>query len=326
MHTNSEFSLHRPATCANVTTAVKFVAPACWSTRLARQVPAAMAAAAQKTFDPMDVERPHHSTLIAQVALSSAAASVAATGIGTLAAPVIHRRGSNLWRQRAWCQAAALAGLALGLWGSAQAQVSAADCGPIWGTQQQFGPLDYRKSRATLEKWLEPYHFTPEVEYLIRSKTGSIGGDLFYVLRAVPNHHRALISAARLAKRLQNPQPQGMVWPIECSFERATRFAPDDIVVRGLYAQWLGEAGRRADAERQLETALLLAKDDPISNYSIGLVYLELGAHEQALAQAHRAQQLGWTKPGLAEKLKQVGKWKEPANESQPAEPAAKPP
>lgn len=173
---------------------------------------------------------------------------------------------------------------------------------------------------------MEPYHFTPVVEALIRGKTTSIGGDINYILRAFPNHPRALIALARWAKRNMSEQTHGMEWPIECYFERATRFAPDDIVVRGLYAQWLGQAGRRGDAERQLTTALSLAKDDPISNYSIGLLYFELGAFEQALAQAHRSQELGWTKPELADKLKQAGKWQEPVEERRPAPPPAAPP
>lgn len=226
---------------------------------------------------------------------------------------------------RAICQLTALIAALAAPCAGAQAQVSAASCGPVWGTKH-FGPLDYRKSRFTAENYVEPFHFTPAVEALIRGQSSSIGSDINYTLRAFPNHHRALIALSRWTKRQKSAQTYGMEWPVECYFERATRFAPDDLVVRGLYAQWLGEAGRRADAERQLTTALDLAKDDPISNYSIGLLYFELGAFEQALAQAHRSLELGWTKPELADKLKQAGKWQDAVDKSRPAAPPAEPP
>jgi uncharacterized protein len=209
--------------------------------------------------------------------------------------------------------------------GAAQAQVSSAMCGPVWGTDH-FGPMDYRTQRSWATRMVEPVHFTPKVENLIAGESGTLGADINYTLRAFPNHHRALISATRLAERGKNDQPPGMLWPVECYFERAIRFAPDDVVVRSLYAQWLGKRGRRPEAESQLETALKTAQDSPISNYSIGLVYFELGDFDKALAQAHRARELGWPRQELAQQLKSAGKWREPAESAAPAATAASEP
>jgi tetratricopeptide (TPR) repeat protein len=169
-------------------------------------------------------------------------------------------------------------------------------------------------------------HFTPKVENLIAGQSGTLGADINYTLRAFPNHHRALISATRLAEREKNDQPPGMLWPVECYFERAIRFASDDIVVRSLYAQWLGKRGRRPEAQWQLETALKSAQDSPISHYNIGLVYLELGDYDRALAQAHRALELGWPRQELAQQLKSAGKWREPGEGTAPAAAAASEP
>jgi tetratricopeptide (TPR) repeat protein len=201
---------------------------------------------------------------------------------------------------------------------AAQAQVSSEVCGPVWGTSH-FGPLDYRLNKARAAREVEPVHFTPKVENLISGATGSIGADINYTLRAFPNHHRALVATTRLAERQKTDQPDGMLWPVECYFERAIRFAPDDVVVRSLYAQWLGKRGRRPEAQWQLETALKTAQDSPISNYNIGLVYFELGDYDKALVQAHRALEMGWPRQELAQQLKSAGKWREPTEGAAPA-------
>lgn len=182
-------------------------------------------------------------------------------------------------------------------------------CGMIF--TDHYGPFDYRR-RAQSVKTVEDFHFTPKVEALVSAQSGYIGGDINYTLRAVPNHHRALIAVMRFTEREKSDQLRGMDFPVECYFDRAIRFMPDDIVVRALYAQFLQKRKRTEEGLRHLDYAVTQAGDSPLSHYNLGLVYLELGEPGKALAQAHRANALGLPQAELADRLKALGKWQEP--------------
>lgn len=204
------------------------------------------------------------------------------------------------------------------------AQVSEAMCGPVWGTRHH-GPFDYRKASKYERLNVENFHFTAAVEVQLRGKTNQHPGpDINYTLRAFPNHHRALNAATRLAVRDRKDQPEGMEWPVECYFERALRFVKDDFVVHSLYAHWLVQRKRTQDAEQQLKLSLGLAGDNPLSHFSIGLIYFEMGLFDQASAQARLAQSLGWARTDLIDKLKAAGQWRDPStSEAAPAMPTA---
>lgn len=193
--------------------------------------------------------------------------------------------------------------------GGAQAQVTPQMCGQIGG--RSYGPFDYRTAGKFERNIVENAHFTPEVEALIRGKTNNhVGPDLSYTLNVFPNHHRALVAAVRLTEKLKTDQPAGMR-TIECYFERALRFAREDLIVEGLYADWLIKKGRRKEAEIRIDQWLPQAADNPALQYSAGLLYLELGNTEKALAQAHRAEALGWPQKELAEQLRASGHWRD---------------
>ncbi len=200
--------------------------------------------------------------------------------------------------------------LLIALTAIAQAQTQEAPnaCGSI---ANAYGPFDYRRDKEQL-KIVESSHFTPKVEALLGGVSGTIGAELDYALRASPNHHRILVTLVRLGERTKSEQPAGLQWPIECYFDRAIRFTPDDTIVRMLYAQFLGKKRRVEEGKVQLETAIFQAKDNAFSHYNIGLVFMELGLPERALAQAHRAIALGFARPELKQKLEQMGKWQEP--------------
>lgn len=183
-------------------------------------------------------------------------------------------------------------------------------CGVIY--TNHYGPFDYRTQRAAL-KVVEDFHFTTRVESLLGGQSGYVGGDLNYTLRSSPNHHRALVALMRWVERSKADQTQGMDFPVECYFDRAIRFRPDDTVVRALYAQFLHKRNRTEEGLRQLDLAVAHAEDNAISQYNLGLVYLELGATDKALAQAHKALAMGFTKPDLANELKKLGRWQEPS-------------
>ena len=198
--------------------------------------------------------------------------------------------------------------------GTAVAQENA--CGSL---AQNYGPYDYRTERLGKLKVVEQFHFTPQVEALIKGQSSYLGDDLSFVLRVSPNHHRALLAVMRWGEKMKSPQPPHLQYSIDCYFDRAIRFQPDDTVVRSLYAQYLVKTGRLKDAARQLDAADSLAPDDPLSHYSIGLIYFEMKDYGRALEQEHKARRMGYVRPELANALRNVNKWREPSSEAAPA-------
>lgn len=207
-----------------------------------------------------------------------------------------------------WLRAPLLALLlATPLLASAQEGVNL--CGSLGNA---YGPFDFRYDRDKLPIVIGA-HFTPVVEALIRGTTTlRPGGDIDYTLRAIPNHPNALLSMAKLADRERTDQPIGSRYTVDCWFDRAIRFRPDDHVVRMLYANFLTEKKRPDEALRQLEVVRLqLAKDNPLTHYNLGLLYFGLQLHDKALAEAHQALALGYPRTELQEKLRAAGRWKD---------------
>lgn len=195
---------------------------------------------------------------------------------------------------------------------TAIAQVAPSNCGEL-RPHGQFGPFDYRSAKFQLPI-VERYHFTPAVEALIRGSSNELpGADLDYTLRAFPNHHKALISLVRYGEKMKSPHPSGLNYPVECYFDRALRFEPDDTIVRMLYARYLSKLERPQEARQQLDRATTLAGENAFSHYNIGLIYFDFKDYDKALVQAHKAIALGFMQPALREQLQGVGKWIEPA-------------
>ena len=182
-------------------------------------------------------------------------------------------------------------------------------CGDL---ANHYGPFDYRTERNGKLQIVEHYHFAPQVEALISGQSSYIGDDLHYVLMTSPNHHRALLAMMRLAERNKTDQAPNMKYTVDCYFDRAMRFQPDDTVVREMYADYLVRHGRTDDARKELQAATHYAADNAISHYNIGLIYFELKDYDNALVQAQAAVQLGFGRPELKQKLQAVGKWQDP--------------
>lgn len=196
--------------------------------------------------------------------------------------------------------------------GTARAQADN-PCGSL--QLPHYGPYDYRTERTGKLRIVDSAHFTPEIESL----RPQIGGrniypeiNINYTLKASPNHHRALIAVIRLGQRYNAPQVPEMDYSVECFLERGLRFQPDDTVVRVLYASFLAREKRAPEGIALLDRGLHYAADNPFSHYNFGLAYMELGDHERALKQAHRAAELGFTRTELADALKRAGAWREP--------------
>jgi hypothetical protein len=209
----------------------------------------------------------------------------------------------------------------IGLPAAAQSVASDA-CGPL-KPPGQFGPFDYRKEHGEPLQLVQGAHFPPKVEQLIGGNRGYLGGDIDYTLRAFPNHHRALVSMMEYAKRTQQDPPPHMHYTVECYLDRAIRMAPDDVIVRILYAQYLASKSRIDEADAQLRSADTLAGNDGFTHYNIGLAYLEMKQYERALSQAHQALALGMTRDALKNALIAAGKWVDAPQAPAPAPAAA---
>lgn len=200
----------------------------------------------------------------------------------------------------------------LGYWilfiSHAKAEVGDFACGPL---QNAYGPFDYRSDKDKLPI-VEGAHFTTEVANLIKGNTAERpGGDIDYTLRAFPNHPGALMSMVRLGEKEKTAKPKGSRYTVECWLYRAVRFRDNDATVKMIYATYLAKNGSNAAALKQLNEAVQLGEDSANLQYNIGLVYFNLGKYDEALNHAHVAYRAGFPLPGLRDKLKKAGKWRE---------------
>ena len=183
------------------------------------------------------------------------------------------------------------------------------NCGTF---ENPFGPWDYRDPDTikTRLHFVEAAHFTPQVESLTRGQSGiEPGQDIDYILRVFPNHHRALHAMARHGLASKEYPPTGSRYSVECWFDRAKRFQPDDGIVwliSGIYQT------KKKDYERaasEYEMAIELMPENPEGYYNLGLLKYDLGVFGEARAYAEKAYDLGHPLPGLRNKLKASGHW-----------------
>ena len=183
-------------------------------------------------------------------------------------------------------------------------------CGPK--QLGDFGPFDYRTASEHWKHRVEPFHFTPAVEFLSKSlQQSQIGSDLDFTLRYFPNHHRALSTLVEFAVRQKRETPIGMRFSMECWFIRAKTMAPDDAMVPTIYASYLLKTKRPKEALKELDAAQALGEDDVNVYYNIGLANIELGRYQEAREYAKKAYALGHPLPGLRNKLIRLNQWQD---------------
>ncbi|MGE5651925.1 MAG: ABC transporter permease [Bacillota bacterium] len=201
-----------------------------------------------------------------------------------------------------------LAGLLL----SVAAPIPAADILACGDLANAFGPFDYRNAehRKNLPI-VETHHFTPQVESLMKAATGSLGADIDYTLRAFPNHLRALDAMARLSIREKTARPSGANYSIECYFDRAIRFRPEDGLARMAYGAYLANIGEAGKSIEHMQAAARLEPDNATVNYNLGLMYLKKKDYAQARTYAKKAYALGFPLSGLKNKLVAARAWKD---------------
>lgn len=201
---------------------------------------------------------------------------------------------------------------------------------PCGHLNNAFGPFDYRPdhykgppgdntSHAFKLQLVESAHFTPPVQRLTAGHTSKLPGkDLDYTLRAFPNNHRALLTVMNAAKRFKDHNEIQLPRSFECYFDRALRFAPNDIIARLLYANFLVESKRTNEARQHIEYAETLAGDSAFSHFNIGMSYADIGDYDKALKQAHLAARLGYQRDVLKQRLEAAGRWAEPSVDTDP--------
>lgn len=188
-------------------------------------------------------------------------------------------------------------------------------CSSFDGTEQGYGPYDYRKyssSDPTLKR-VEDFHFTNQVQTLAGGENSQTPiGDLHYTLMAFPNHHKALYAMIRL-----HTGEDGEEWtshaqfsaspPPECFLQRAAAFTPEDPEIRLLYGIYLHRLEKSETAVDKYREALDIQEEFPEAWYNLGLAYLDLEKYEKAREAARRAYEEGYPLPGLREKLAEAG-------------------
>jgi hypothetical protein len=234
------------------------------------------------------------------------------------------RRTSNTIYRLATAVALAISLLGVGAVGAQEAQMQrqyvprhkpaqqpSVACGDFNYSTLTIGPLDYRITPPDVRELVERRHFNKNVEQLKKGITSSVGGDINYTLSAFPNHPRALRSAAELSRRRGGHREAQLRFSIECYFDRALAFRPDDDQVRILWAKELLKSKQSAAALEQTKAAEGLANGDPGKHYNVALLYFDLGDYEKSMANAKIAYDGGFDLPGLRDKLNKAGKWKE---------------
>jgi tetratricopeptide (TPR) repeat protein len=180
------------------------------------------------------------------------------------------------------------------------------DCGTL---ANAFGPFDYRTAGRDKIEIVESHHFTPKVENLVAGQEGRLEGDISYTLRAFPNHHRALLSMARLMLRERKTKLPSSPYSIDCWFKRAMQFQEDDGQVHAIYGYYLSRVGKLKESAQAFRDAIELGLDSANVHYNLGLVLLDLKDYDGALVHAKKAYELGFQLPGLRNKLREAGRW-----------------
>jgi tetratricopeptide (TPR) repeat protein len=204
---------------------------------------------------------------------------------------------------------AALVCLGLASPARAQGEGNEPGCGSL---ETHYGPFDFRRTTPYSRQIVERAHFNRGVETLTKGITGPLGGDIWYTLSVYPNHPRALLAMERLAEREKKSTPVNSRYSIDCLYERAMRFKPDDHVVRMLFANFLLKQGKRDEALQHLDYVVTTTAEDPFAQFNAGMLYTDMKLYDKALQQAHKVIAMGLTRPELRDRLTAVGQWVEP--------------
>ena len=188
---------------------------------------------------------------------------------------------------------------------------AAADEGECGTLRNAYGPFDYRKAGPQQLRLVEDYHFTPKVERLYSGESSSIQDDIAYLLKVFPNHHRGLLSLAKLSLREKKAHLPGSPYSMACWFERAMRFQPEDGDVHVVFGYYLSKTGNMRGAADEFREAIRLGVESGNVHYNLALVLLDLGDKPGAVEHAKKAYEAGFQLQGLKKRLQKMGLWTE---------------
>ncbi|MDD5271589.1 MAG: hypothetical protein PHU14_02605 [Methylovulum sp.] len=186
---------------------------------------------------------------------------------------------------------------------------------PCMGGRMDYGPFDYTNLAHKAKKLpiVEEYHFTKDVQLLIKGNTSTIINDLNYTVTAFPNHHPALDAIMHYQLIYQNDidakKKPPVSPPVECYFQRAIRFAPKDPLNYLMYASYLRKIKHPQEAEEVYKQAVQKLPDGPDIKYGYGLFLVEAKRYPEALAQARAIYAKGFRKQKLKDLLLKSGHW-----------------
>lgn len=182
------------------------------------------------------------------------------------------------------------------------------------GVNPYYGPYDYTDPYNFQNKLevVEVFHFTPKVETLSGGESSATAaGDIDYTLLSFPNHHRALYSLMRMKVTGHDNWMRDAKMPaVECYFQRAMQFAPNDHAVPLVFGVYLQQLGYKEKALEYFKKSAMLGPTDPEPSYNIGLYYFKKKNYKQALVYAKKAYDLNYPLPNLKNKLAKLGYWK----------------
>lgn len=190
-----------------------------------------------------------------------------------------------------------------------QTPATAATCGLVVKTSA--GPHDYRdyNARARVLPVVERVHFTPGIEDLTAKANRYLAQSISYTLNKFPNHYRALDAMSRLSARVGKSQPDGSDHSVDCWFQRAVVFQPEDGIVRLTYGIHLERIGKPEEALKHMETGLRLEPGNAKVLYYLSRLHLHLGHPEDSRRYALEAQTAGFPIADLREELSALGHW-----------------
>lgn len=192
------------------------------------------------------------------------------------------------------------------------------DCRPLW-IPNKYGPFEYRTASPEDRALVDDAHFSQEYDAYLKGqkKSSRIMNELppaagfGYTLWAFPNQPRALAAMEDLGIRHKTEKPPGAMLRVHCWFQRAVRFAPDDELVRAIYGYYYSRRGKPAEARAQLEKATSVGSSNSSVYVYSAFAYIEIKDYEKAQEAAKTAYQLGYSLPGLRNRMKREGKWKD---------------
>jgi len=198
------------------------------------------------------------------------------------------------------------------------------DCGNFDSSDYGgIGPWDYHHPSSRVPtgedpmgriKRVENVHFQRQWEY-VSPRVGSykIANEVIYTLLVFPNHPRALWTLSRLEK-LRGPlknyasNPRVPKMTVECFFDRALRFRPNQSPTWMIYGMHLHSRGRLSDAREAYVTAKNLGEDSTQFHYNFGLLLVDTKELDLAEESARVAYSRGYQQPGLKDQLAKLGR------------------